>query len=375
MLIETMRTSMQTSVQVGWRIVVVLWCLAVGWAGCAQTSVKQTLDRHSLGDGDLLALLPRGQDALLDVDVAGLRQLAAVPTLMKFLPQSLLQAAETLSLPPPAQSPAQSPELVPEQLLQSIEAVVVGLRSLASSELEATVLVRGNLQPKRLRELLLPRDGSTAAMPLREVEYHGIPLSENEAGQAVAMLTSRCAAYGNRVTVRQIIDIFRGVEEGARSQADLMAALQKAPRAKVGRPAVLLTVLPGKSMRDRLQQLDVPELGADAGYLSVALAVGDGLDLGIVAGYPELQVAEDVVARLKARVQALQQRPALRFLGVHRFIEPLVAVAVGPSATRKTPEVHLAYRLPGDELTQLLERLQRLAQLTGLKNLLPQPSM
>lgn len=134
MLIEAIRTSMQTSVQVGWRIVVVLWCLAVGWAGCAQTSVKQTLDRHSLGDGDLLALLPRGQDALLDVDVAGLRQLAAVPTLMKFLPVSFASGRDA-ALPPPAQSPAQSPELVPEQLLQSIEAVVVGLRSLASSEL------------------------------------------------------------------------------------------------------------------------------------------------------------------------------------------------------------------------------------------------
>ena len=73
---------MQTSMQAGWRVMMVLWCLAVGWAGCAQTSVKQTLDRHSLGDGDLLALLPRGQDALLDVDVVGLRQLAAVPTLM-----------------------------------------------------------------------------------------------------------------------------------------------------------------------------------------------------------------------------------------------------------------------------------------------------
>ena len=144
-----------------------------------------------------------------------------------------------------------------------------------------------------------------------------------------------------------------------------MAALGRAPRAKVGRPAVLMTTLLTAPMRERLRSSQLPELGADAEFITAALAVGDGLDLGVVAAYPELVIAQDVATRFLERAEALRHRPALTFIGIERYIDPFVAIAVpaAPAKGRRSPELHLAYRLSSADLNELLSRISKLQKL------------
>jgi hypothetical protein len=127
----------------------------------------------------------------------------------------------------------------------------------------------------------------------------------------------------------------------------------------------MLAVLLTAGLRDKLRQAGLPELGADAEFLAASLAVGDGLDLGIVVGYREQSGAEAAAKQLLLKTQDLRQRPALGFLGLDRFIQPLVVVATpaAPKKGRPQPELHLAYRLPGDELLALLDRLATLKKL------------
>ncbi|HRI54070.1 MAG TPA: hypothetical protein PLW65_28215, partial [Pseudomonadota bacterium] len=245
---------------------VALLTLTLTLGGCTTKNLRADLDRSSLGDEDLVALLPRGLDAVLDVDVAGLRRLSVAPTLLGYLPGHLLAHLEkVVDLP-----------------LRNLDALAVGLRSVGTSERDVVVLLRGHLERERMLR------GLRALGEMREVEYHGVPLIETagdgtrvepgSGGLAAALLTPHTAVLAGRFAVRQVIDIYRGVDEGARQQGDLMAALRKAPRAKVGRPAVLLGALMTPPLRERLRASDLPELGADAQYIAAAIAVGDGID-------------------------------------------------------------------------------------------------
>ena len=321
--------------------------------GCTRATLRSDLDRTSLGDEDLLALLPRGLDAVLDVDVAGLRQLDSAAALLSYLPQRSLTHLETVTDLP----------------LRNLDALVVGLRSMGTDEYDVVVVARGQLGRERVLR------GVRTIGATREVEYHGVPLIESvgdyeatgmvAGGLAAAMLTPRTVVLASRFAVRQVIDIYRGVDDGARQQGDLMAALGRAPRAKVGRPAVLMTTVLTAPMRDRLRNSQVPELGADAEFITAALAVGDGLDLGVVAAYSDLSVAKDVATRLLDRAEALRHRPALTFIGIERYIDPLVAVAVpaAPAKGRRSPEMHLAYRLSSADLNEILSRISKLQKL------------
>ena len=94
--------------------------------------------------------------------------------------------------------------------------------------------------------------------------------------------------------------------------------------------------------------------------MALAVAVGDGFDIGVVASYPMLTMAGEAVAQIKAQAAELAGRPLAKLLSLDRFVMPLVAVAVPKSPKRPTPELHLAYRLPGDDLTDLLRRLSEL---------------
>ena len=323
---------------------------------CLRSTLQADLDRNSRGDEDLVALLPGGLDAVLDVDVAGLRQLDSAQVLLGYLPKDWQAHLETLI----------------DQPLRNLDALAVGLRSMGTKEYDVIVVVRGPLGRERVeRGVRALRPGAE----IRQVEYHGVPLIETiddqepggavPSGIAAALVSTRTVVLASRFAVRQSIDIYRGADDGARQQGDLMAALRKAPRAKVGRPAVLLATLMTPPVRERLRTSGLPELGADAEYIAAALAVGDGIDLGVVAAYADLTVAKDVASRLLDRVQALRQRPALSFLGIERYIEALAAVAVAPSPAkgRRSPELHLAYRLSNVELKTLLNRITKLQQL------------
>lgn len=355
-------------------VAISLGCL-FGDLGCMRGNLKGSLDRRSRGDADLVALLPRGLDAVLDVDVAGptgLRQLSSLDDLLALLPQGAMDALGQLCDHPTLQ----------------VEALAIGISGLGTPAPQVALIVRGDLD--RARVFHIVRRGSGG--PVSEVEYHGLPLIESTAtatpgpqtqappqspsapapaapwsdpghAAAAAMLTARTAVLGSRLSTRQVIDIFRGEEEGARSQADLMAALARAPRAKTGRPAILLASLLPDSVRTQVAALGLPDMANHANFLSVAMAVGDGIDIGLVVGYRSLQAARDAVAALQTRTAELKRRPALAFVGIANFLDPLKAVAAPISATRAQPELHLAYRLPGDDLTGMLARLSRLDQL------------
>ena len=89
------------------------------------------------------------------------------------------------------------------------------------------------------------------------------------------------------------------------------------------------------------------------------------IDLGVVASYGDMAAAKDVASRLLDRAHALRQRPALMFIGIERYIEPLVAVAAAPAPAkgRHFPELHVAYRLSGDDLSELLTNISKLQRL------------
>lgn len=313
-------------------------------SGCVgRGDIRSELERASLGDEDVVALLPRGLEAVLDVDVAGLRQLDTAAEILSYLPERALRSLEVACDLP----------------LRNVDALAVGLGSLGTSQLDSVVVLRGNLERTRVFA------GVRKFGQTREVEYHGLPLIETEHGYAAAMLTGRTTVLGNRITVRQVIDIFRGEEEGLRRQKDLMAALDKAPRAKEGRPALRLALLMTAPLRERLRQVGLPEFGADADYLAASVAVGDGIDIGVVGGYAQLSAAQDVAHGLIARTQSLRQRPALMFIGIDRYLSSFQAVAVppAPSRGRAGPELHLMYRLPGDDLAEFLSRIEKLRKL------------
>lgn len=331
----------------------VLLLLLALCGACTSKNLRADLDRSSIGDEDLLALLPRGLDAVLDVDMAGLRRLDSAAELLSYLPaQSLTHLETVIDLP-----------------LRNLDGLAVGFRSAGTRERDVVVVARGHLVRERIDR------GLRALGQTRTVEYHGVPLIEMEGasaagdeeadGLAAALLTPRTVVLASRLAVRQVIDIYRGVDDGARQQGELMAALGRAPRAKVGRPAVLMAALVTPPVRDRLRASDLSELGADAQYIAAAIAVGDGVDLGVVAAYRELSAAKDVASRLLDRAQALRQRPALLFIGIERYIEPLIAIAAAPAPQkgRLAPELHIAYRLSSDDLNELLSRIGKLQRL------------
>jgi len=344
-----------------------LWLL--GWlslSACGQGNVKRSLDLRSRGDADLVALLPRGLDAVLDVDLAGpsgLKQLASLDELLALLPSSALSSLEQLCDHPTI----------------SLEAVAVGIAGMGTPAPEIAVVVRGDLQKERIFAAVRQRSGGQAA----SVEYHGVPLieaspaahrdGESSLGSlaaldpahsaAAAMLTPRTVVFGSRLSTRQVVDIFRGEEDGVRAQADLMNALARAPRAKTGRPAILMAALLAPAVRERLSALGFPELAEHGDFLSVALAVGDGIDIGVVVGYRTQAAATSAVQALKDRTAELRRRPALVFIGLASFLEPLQLVAAPKNARRAQPELHVAYRLPGDELSQLIQRVARFKQI------------
>jgi hypothetical protein len=94
-------------------------------------------------------------------------------------------------------------------------------------------LVRGDLIKERIFAAVQRRSGQTAA-----VEYHGVPLIEAAPARtqpeakedasvpafdpahsaAAAMLTPKTVVFGSRISTRQVVDIFRGEEDGARGR-------------------------------------------------------------------------------------------------------------------------------------------------------------
>lgn len=308
--------------------------------GCGPRSIRADLDHHNLSDDDLLALLPQGQQAVLDVDVKALRAWPPMQTLMSLLPEQWLESLSSLAASP----------------LQDVDALCIGATGLGSSALEATLLVSGRLPKDKLWSELARRQGS------RQVTYHGMPLVE-AGDRSLVQLSERTWVLGSRLQVRQTIDIFRGVDSGLRRQTSLMNALAMAPSGKQGRPAILAAVLLESDLRRRAHEAGVLRVFDEAQAVAVAVAVGDGFDIGVVVSYPFVQMAAEALSQVRAQAAELGNRPLAKLLRLDRFVSPLLSVAVPQSKKRPTPELHLAYRLPGDELDDLLHRISELKKL------------
>lgn len=311
-----------------------LWC---GGVGCGPRAIRPDLEHHNLSDEDLLSLLPQGQEAVLDVDVVALRAWPQSRPVLELVPDSLRAKLGGVVRDP----------------LADVDAVCVGWRGLGTENIEATLLVRGRLLREKLWQSIVSVPGS------REVTYHGMPVAEVDQ-RAVAQLSEQTVVLGNRLQVRQTIDIFRGVDHGARKQPSLMAALGMAPGTKGGRPPILAAVLLSPELHRRAHDAGVLRVLDEAQAVAVAIAVGDGFDIGVVASYPVGAAAVDAVSQIKAQASELSERALVKLLRLDRFVAPLVAVAVPQSPKRKTPELHLAYRLPGDDLAELLRRWSEL---------------
>src|SRR5688572_8635965 len=103
--------------------------LALLATGCGHSTVKAELERGSRGDSDLVALLPRGLDAVIDVDVSGLQKLDTANALLGLVPDGALQRLQ----------------LVSERPLVDLDGLAVGLLGLGGDEPEVVFVARGLL--------------------------------------------------------------------------------------------------------------------------------------------------------------------------------------------------------------------------------------
>jgi len=303
--------------------------LAAGCGGTMHAGPPPT--ERPVGE-DLPALLPSGADVALDIDVA---QLDGWPTARRLL--SLL----------PEEGRAHLAALGDDPLAQ-IQALAVAVHKAGTPEAGTTMVARGTLDWDRLRA------GLAGAV---DADYHGATLVDGDA-ESMARITPTVFAFGSRVAVRRVVDVARKDDEGLRTAAvdkALRDALAKAPTAKLGRPAVMAAVVPSPPLRERLRA-EKWESASDLEWAAVSLAVGDGLDVGVVAGAHGPVEAASLAKLMKTRAGELKTQATVRLLGLVPFVEPFIVVA-------KENEVHVAYRLTGVRVDQLVTRL---AEMQGL---------
>ena len=283
-------------------------------------------------DEDLVALLPSGADAVIDADMAQLRDWPAARRIWTRLSPRVHARLGALGFDP----------------FDDADFIAIALRGAGTDSAELTVIARGRLDPARLRAALTDAEG-----PSEEVSYHGTRVVDG-ARSAVAMLTERTAAFGSRVEVRRAIDVALGNDEGLRrGDADrtVRAAFERSPEAKSGRPAVVAALVPPPALHARLAENHLPVELID--WLSVAIAVGDGIDIGVVAAAHSLSAADQLGVRLRLQLDELKSQATVRLLGLGQFVD---VVQIG----KKKSEVHLAFRLEQVGFDRLAARLEKM---------------
>jgi hypothetical protein len=278
---------------------------------------------------DLLALLPSGADVVVDVDVA---QLDGWPTVRRLV--SLM----------PEEGRARMAQLGEDPLAQ-LQMLAVAVHKAGTPEASTTMIARGSLDWDRLRGAI---EGAV------EGEYHGAMLVDGTT-ESMARITPTVFAFGSRVAVRRVCDVARKDDEGLRTAAvdkAMRDALGRAPTAKLGRPAIMAAVVPTPPLREKLRA-EKWESASDLDWAAVSLAVGDGLDVGIVATAHGPVEAGSLAKLMKTRAGELKTQATVRLLGLVPFVEPFIVVA-------KEQEVHVAYRLTGVRVDQLVTRLEQM---------------
>lgn len=261
--------------------------------------------------------------------------------------------------------------------LPGVELAALGIGLAAPQGGEVVAVFQGALSSATERELLMHWAGG--AYSGRD-EYHGATLVER-AGRVYAQLGQAAAVFGARSDVRRAVDVLHQDEDGlvqavrVRGKVPggdrgttpetalgntlgtdrlLVKALMRAPTAKAGRLALRGALLLGPALVERLTAVGVQaELLESTIWVTVAVALGDGADLGVVAGTRNERAAQDLMERSKVALAVLKAQPAVQRLGLSPYID---AVRMG----RKGGEVHFALRLEARRLARLMERLEAL---------------
>ena len=309
-----------------------LLLVVLALSGCGPTlrSGPQAMERP-IGE-DLPALLPSGADAVFDVEVT---QLDSWPT------------ARRLVALMPAEGRARLQQLGDDPIAQ-VNALAVAVYKAATPESESVTLVRGALDWDKLKAAIA---GGV------EGEYHGAALVDGTT-EALARITPAVFAFGTRAGVRRVCDVAHREDEGFRTAAldkRLRDALGRAPTAKLGRPAIMAAAVPTQPLRERLRA-EKWDSAADLDWLALSFAVGDGFDVGIIAGAQGPTEAATLQKTMKQRAAELKAQATVRLLGLSPYVEPFVVVA-------KENEVHVAYRLPEVRVDRLVTRLEEMQSL------------
>ncbi len=281
---------------------------------------------------DLLALLPSGADAVVDIDVT---QLDEWPTARRLI--ALMPAAGRARLAQLGEDP-----------LAQVNALAIAVYRAGTPDAESAIVARGSLDWDKLKANLA---GGV------EGEYHGAALVDGPA-EALVRISPALFAFGSRALVRRVCDVAQKEDDGFRTAATdkpLRDALGRAPTAKLGRPAIMAAIVPTQPLRERLRAENW-DSAADLDWLGVSLAVGDGFDVGIVAGAHGPIEAATLQKTMKQRAGELKSQATVRLLGLVPFIQPFVVVA-------KDSEVHVAYRLAETRVDQLVTRLEQMQSL------------
>ncbi len=309
------------------RLAAAAWLLGFGSLVACGPSLHGAATSRPL-DEDPVALLPSGADLVADLDVEQLRQWPPSRRFLQLLPEAARARLERVGF-----------------TLDDVDEVVVSVSQLGAKEASSTLVLKGELDLDKLRNGLGPPSEVT------DNTYREAHLAEGPEG-SMARVLPKLVVLASPAEVRRVIDLVRGEGESVRASASdrhLMAAFDRAPTAKSGRPAIRLAAVPSEPMREELKKLDLP--GVDLDWLALSVAVGDGFDVGGVGGLKGPAEAESMANTARARVSEFSGRMAVRLLGLKQYIEPIVFKA-------RDSEVHFAYRLSAPTVTQMLDRLE-----------------
>jgi hypothetical protein len=301
-------------------------------AGCAHAPSPSgpALADRPIGE-DLVDLVPSGPDLLVDIDVAQLDSWPTARRLIDLLPEAGRARLQRLGDDP----------------LTRVEAVVVGVYRAGTPESEAATVVRGRLDWDALR----------AGAP--ESDYHGATIVDRDGQDSIARVSPRVLAFGSRAMVRRVLDVSTRQDDSVRAGAidkPLRDAYERAPTAKLGRPALMLGLVATAPLRERLRA-EKWGSAAELDWLALSFAIGDGFDVGIIGGTRGAAEANTLAETMRQRANELKTQVTVRLLGLTPYIDPFVVVA-------KQGEVHVAYRLAERRVDQLVTRLAQMQALT-----------